>query len=110
MIDVERLGAWMDEAGLAGKGEPIDHRYVSGGSQNEIYEIRRGDLHGVAHPAKLLRRAMPRGYPARSGGIIEALDGTDVLHTAAVAVCTDPAGWGARSHLMASSRADRRWA
>jgi hypothetical protein len=42
-IDVDgRLATWMDAAGL-GVGAPIEHRYVSGGSQNEIYEIRRGD-------------------------------------------------------------------
>ena len=45
VIDIERLGAWMDGVGLAGKGEPIEHRYLSGGTQNEIYEIRRGELH-----------------------------------------------------------------
>jgi hypothetical protein len=36
VLDVERLGAWMDSVGLSGAGEPIQHRYISGGSQNEI--------------------------------------------------------------------------
>ena len=100
MIDVERLGAWMDEVALPGKGEPIEHRYVSGGSQNEIYEIRRGDLHGAM-------RIPPASAPAardegilREWRIIEALDGTDVPHTAAVAVCTDPAVLGRTFYLM----------
>ena len=44
-MDLERLATWMDGVGLQGTGEPIESRYVSGGSQNEIYEIRRGDLH-----------------------------------------------------------------
>ncbi|HEV3451348.1 MAG TPA: acyl-CoA dehydrogenase, partial [Acidimicrobiia bacterium] len=43
MMDFDRLASWMDENGLPGKGEPIDHRFLSGGSQNEIYEIRRGE-------------------------------------------------------------------
>ena len=47
MIDIDRLATWMDDVGLPGKGEPIEHSYVSGGSQNEIYEIRRGELHGA---------------------------------------------------------------
>ncbi len=47
-IDVERLGAWMDTVALPGQGEPIEQRYLSGGSQNEIYELRRGDLHCIA--------------------------------------------------------------
>jgi hypothetical protein len=37
----DRLAAWMDSAGL-GAG-PLKSRYISGGSQNEIYEITRGD-------------------------------------------------------------------
>ena len=47
MIDIDRLAKWMDDEGLAGQGEPIEHRYISGGSQNEIYEVRRGDLRGA---------------------------------------------------------------
>jgi len=42
VLDTSRLATWMDGAGLPGKGEPVESRYISGGSQNEIYEIRRG--------------------------------------------------------------------
>jgi aminoglycoside phosphotransferase (APT) family kinase protein len=100
VIDVEQLGAWMDEVALPGKGEPIEHRYVSGGSQNEIYEIRRGELHCA------LRIPPPPAPATRDEGIvrewriIEALDGSDVPHTEAVAVCTDPAVLGRTFYLM----------
>jgi aminoglycoside phosphotransferase (APT) family kinase protein len=100
VIDVERLGAWMDEVELPGTGEPIEHRYVSGGSQNEIYELQRGDLHCAL-------RVPPTSAPAprddgivREWRIIEALDGTDVPHTAAVALCTDRAVLGRTFYLM----------
>ncbi|WP_018502352.1 phosphotransferase family protein [Parafrankia discariae] len=100
MIDIERLATWMDEAGLAGKGEPIEHRYVSGGTQNEIYEIRRGDLHGAL-------RIPPAGAPAsrdagilREWRIIEALDGTDVPHTAAIGMCEDASVLGRSFYIM----------
>jgi aminoglycoside phosphotransferase (APT) family kinase protein len=99
-IDLEQLGEWMDGAALAGKGEPIEHRFISGGSQNEIYEIRRGELHGA------LRIPPPSAPASRDEGIvrewriIEALDGTDVPHTAAIAVCTDPAVLGRTFYLM----------
>ena len=99
-IDVERLGTWMDGEGLPGKGEPIEHRYISGGSQNDIYEIRRGDLHCAI-------RIPPPSAPAprddgivREWRIIEALNGTDVPHTDAVAVCTDPSVLGRTFYLM----------
>jgi aminoglycoside phosphotransferase (APT) family kinase protein len=79
----------MDSRGL-GAGAPLEHRYISGGSQNEIYELRRGDLHCAM-------RIPPPSAPAprdegilREWRIIEALDGTDVPCPSAVAVCTDP--------------------
>ena len=89
----------MDTQGL-GVGAPIEHRYISGGSQNEIYEIRRGDLHGA------IRIPPPTAGPDRDEGIvrewriIEALDGTDVPHTEAIAVCDDPSVLGRTFYLM----------
>src|SRR6059058_5843792 len=46
MIDTDKLATWMDEKGLA-VGEPIEAELVAGGTQNEIYGIRRGDVHGA---------------------------------------------------------------
>jgi aminoglycoside phosphotransferase (APT) family kinase protein len=99
VIDVDRLATWMDGVGLA-KGEPVEHRFISGGTQNEIYEIRRGDLHGAL-------RIPPPAAPAprdegivREWRIIEALGGTDVPHTEALAVCTDLAVLGRTFYLM----------
>ena len=90
----------MDDIGLPGKGEPLEQRFISGGSQNEIYELRRGDLHCVM-------RIPPPGAPAdrdagivREWRIIEALDGTDVPHTKAVAVCEDKSVLGRTFYLM----------
>lgn len=100
MIDLEKLARWMDDEGLPGKGEPLEHRYISGGSQNEIYELRRGDLHCAM-------RIPPASAPAdrdngifREWRIIDALTGTDVPHTEAVAVCTDKDVLGRTFYLM----------
>jgi aminoglycoside phosphotransferase (APT) family kinase protein len=100
MMDFDRLASWMDENGLPGKGEPIDHRFLSGGSQNEIYEIRRGEDSCVI-------RIPPPSAPAtrdegirREWRIIEALDGTDVPHTPAVAMCEDTSVLGRPFYLM----------
>ncbi len=100
MIDIDRLATWMDGIGLAGKGEPLEHRFISGGSQNEIYELRRGDLHCVI-------RLPPPGAPAdrdqgilREWRIVEALDGTDVPHTPAVAACEQASVLGRPFYLM----------
>jgi aminoglycoside phosphotransferase (APT) family kinase protein len=100
VIDFDKLAAWMDDQGFDGKGEPLEHSFVSGGSPNEIYELRRGDFHGVI-------RIPPAAAPAdrdkgiiREWRIIEALDGTEVPHTAAIGVCEDPDVLGRTFYLM----------
>jgi aminoglycoside phosphotransferase (APT) family kinase protein len=99
VIDVDRLASWMDDRGLA-PGEPVETAFVSGGTQNEIYEIRRGDLHAAL-------RIPPPSAPAprdegilREWRIIDALGGTDVPHTPAIAVCEDPGVLGRTFYLM----------
>jgi aminoglycoside phosphotransferase (APT) family kinase protein len=114
VINAERLADWMDGIGLPGKGEPIRLRFVSGGTQNEIYEVRRGDLHCAL---RIPPAAAPVNRDAgifREWRIIEALDGTDVPHTEAIAVCTDPAVLGRTFYLMGfvagwSPMDHRRW-
>jgi aminoglycoside phosphotransferase (APT) family kinase protein len=100
VIDLDRLAGWMDDEGLPGKGESVEHRFIAGGSQNEIYEIRRGELHGA------LRIPPPSAPASRDEGIwrewriIEALDGTDVPHTAAIAACRETEVLGRAFYLM----------
>ncbi len=100
MIDLDRLIPWMDDNGLPGKGEPIDQRYVSGGSQNEIYEIRRGDLHAALRIPPTTAPSSRDDGIIREWRIIEALDGTDVPHTPAIAACADPSVLGRTFYLM----------
>ncbi len=100
LIDVERLGAWMDREGLDGGGLVPTAEFISGGSQNEIFDIRRGEFRAA------LRRPPKNPPPGRDEGIlrewriIEALAGTDVPHTEAIAVCTDDSVLGCTFYLM----------
>jgi aminoglycoside phosphotransferase (APT) family kinase protein len=100
LIDHDRLAAWMDGAGVPGAGEPLETRLITGGSQNETFEIRRGGLHCA------LRRPPRNPPPGRDEGIVRewriiaALDGTDVPHTEAIAVCDDPSVLGGAFYLM----------
>jgi aminoglycoside phosphotransferase (APT) family kinase protein len=93
------LTAWLDTQGL-GAGAPLESRFLSGGSQNEIFEITRGDLRAV------LRIPPASAGPDRDQGIvreyriIEALDGTDVPHTEAIALCEDKSVLGRTFYLM----------
>lgn len=99
-LDTARLAAWMDAAGLPGSGAPLHARFLSGGTQNVIYELTRGD-------ARCVLRMPPTGAPPdrdagilREWRIIAALDGSDVPHTAAIAVCEDAAVLGRPFYLM----------
>jgi hypothetical protein len=62
-----KLTAWLDSQGL-GVGAPLEHRYISGGSQNEIYELRRGDLHGAMRIPPTTRRPRRTTASCASGG------------------------------------------
>lgn len=100
MIDTERLATWMDGMGLPGKGAPLEARFLSGGTQNEIYEITRDD-------ESVVIRIPPPHAPAnrdegilREWRIIQALDGTDVPHTRAIAACEDTSVLGRPFYLM----------
>ncbi|KWX66964.1 phosphotransferase family protein [Mycobacterium sp. NAZ190054] len=103
-------------ADLPGEGESLQTRILSGGTQNVIYELRRGEHSCV------LRMPPPDAPPDRDKGIlrewriIEALDGTDVPHTEAIAVCPDPDVLGRPFYLMGFVEGwspmdleDRRW-
>ena len=100
MIDIHRLGRWMDDQGLPGRGEAIEHRMLSGGTQNEIYEISRASL-------RCAMRIPPPSAPAdrdagilREWRIIEALAGTGVPCPGAVALCADSSVVGRPFYLM----------
>jgi aminoglycoside phosphotransferase (APT) family kinase protein len=99
LVDPVRLAGWMDEQGLPGAGVP-ELAFIMGGSQNEIYSVRRGGAHyvlrrppGVVPPGR--NKTMLREYR-----VLSALNGTDVPHAHAVAVCEDESLMGSTFYLM----------
>lgn len=98
--DRARLGAWMDRAGLPGAGAPVELAQLSGGAQNEIYAVTRGEHRCV------LRIPPVAAPPDRDRGILRewritaALDGTEVPHARGLAVCEDPSVLGRAFYLM----------
>jgi aminoglycoside phosphotransferase (APT) family kinase protein len=100
LVDVDALTRWMDARDLPGSGEPMEVTFISGGSSNEIFEIRRGENRvALRRPPRIVpegrNKTMLREYR-----VLEALNGTDVPHPEAVAVCDDPSVIGACFYLM----------
>ena len=99
-IDTGALARWMDQQGLPGAGLPVQQGYISGGSQNEIFEIRRGDLRcALRKPPTTAPQPRDEGI-LREWRIIDALTGSDVPHTEAIAVCADASVLGRPFYLM----------
>jgi aminoglycoside phosphotransferase (APT) family kinase protein len=100
VIDVDSLSAWLDQSGLPGEGEPLQHSYVSGGAQNDIFEIVRGDLHAAIRIPPATAPASRDEGILREWRIIDALEGTDVPHPKAIRVCADKSVLGRAFYLM----------
>jgi aminoglycoside phosphotransferase (APT) family kinase protein len=89
LLDVGRLAPWMDDNGVPGKGESLVAEPIAGGASNEIFRIMRGD-------ADMVLRRPPRNVPPgrnetmlREFRVLSALEGSDVPHAPAIAVCED---------------------
>ncbi len=85
MLDAGVLGRWLDANGAPGDGEEPVLEQLSGGSQNTLYLIHRGDERMV------LRMPGARADAARIDGLlreirlVRALRGTDVPHAELIA-------------------------
>ena len=99
LVDFGRLGAWMDDQGLA-RG-PIESIVpLTGGSQNVLVKFRRGGRDFV------IRR--PPLHPTRNGSetmrrearVLGALADSDVPHARLIAGCGDEDVIGAAFYLM----------
>ncbi|GAB2483179.1 phosphotransferase family protein [Jatrophihabitans fulvus] len=99
-LDVDALQRWLDTLELPDAGTPVGVDYISGGSQNEIFAITRGDQRWA------LRKPPQNAVAARDNGILrewqilDALTGTDVPHASAVAHCADPSVLGRPFYVM----------
>jgi len=100
LANTESLARWLDDQGIA-PGERVETSYISGGTSNDIYGIRRGGL------SMVLRKPPEKVPPGRNETmlreyrVLKALNGTDVPHPEAIAVCDDTSVLGSCFYLMA---------
>lgn len=98
-INTAKLTEWMDAEGLE-VGAPVEVGYISGGSQNDIYEVTRGDIHAALRIPPLTAPAARDEGIMREWRIIDALRGSDIPHTPAIAACSDQSVLGRAFYLM----------
>ena len=83
--DTDVLGRWLDAKSTPGQGEEPRLELLTGGSQNTLYLVHRGDQRMV------LRMPGPRADAARLDGLlreirlVRGLAGTDVPHAELIA-------------------------
>jgi len=83
--DPERLARWLDTQQAPGHGEPVDVQPLTGGSQNQLYLITRGeDTMVLRMPGRTANAARLDGL-RREIRLLRALAGTDVPHAEIIA-------------------------
>ncbi|MFJ9360528.1 phosphotransferase family protein [Streptomyces mirabilis] len=98
-MNIESLARWLDGQDIA-PGEPVEVSLISGGTSNDIFDIRRGERRMV------LRKPPEKVPPGRNETmlrefrVLNALGGTEVPHPEAIAVCDDTDVIGSCFYLM----------
>ena len=101
LVDVARLGAWLDDLGLE-IGEPIVITPLTSGRSNAMFTIERGGSRWVLRRPALVAIERADEGMRREFRILEALDGSDVAHPETVALCEDRTVLGCTFFLMRS--------
>jgi len=100
LLDLERLGAWLDSVGLA-PGRPISTRRLTTGRSNEMFELERGDHHVMLRRPSGVALARADEGMRRECTVLRALDVTPVPHPRVIAMCDDPSVLGCVFYVMA---------
>lgn len=84
-IDAHRLSRWLDERDVPGQGELPTLQRMSGGSQNALYRIERGDRRMVMRMPGDRADKRRLDELLREIRLVRALKGTDVPHAELIA-------------------------
>jgi aminoglycoside phosphotransferase (APT) family kinase protein len=98
-VDLERLGAWMDDQGLP-PGPITNVEALGGGTQNILLRFTRGgETYVLRHPPPHKRKNSDETM-RREARVLAALAGSDVPHPALIAACGDVDVLGSAFYLM----------
>ena len=84
-IDAGRLGRWLDRNHAPGHGEQPDLKQLTGGSQNSLYLVTRGDSRMVLRMPGARADEKRLNELLREIRLVRALKGTDVPHAELIA-------------------------
>ncbi len=84
-IDADRLGQWLDRHHAPGHGERPDLKQLTGGSQNTLYLVKRGDTRMVLRMPGARADEKRLNELLREIRLVRALKGTDVPHAELIA-------------------------
>ncbi len=99
LVDLDRLAAFLDDAGLE-TGKPLSVAPLGGGASNAMFLVDRGEGHWVLRrPSRVALERANEGM-RREYRLLAGLGGTDVPHPAVVALCDDHEVLGCTFYLM----------
>ena len=99
LVEIGRLGSWLDGLGLH-VAEPITVTPLTSGRSNAMFTIERGSAHWVLRRPALVAIERADDGMRREYRILDALAGSDVPHPATVALCEDHNVLGCTFFLM----------
>jgi len=101
LLDVDRLNDWIVTSDAPGQGPVSVVRKLEGGSQNNIFLLKRGELEMVLRRPPAHLRGNSNETMLREARVLGAIAGSPVPHPELYAVCPDTDVIGACFYLMA---------
>jgi len=101
LLNWANLDAWIEANPLPGSGPATSVEKLTGGSQNNLFLISRGNDRFVLRRPPLHPRANSNETMRREARVLAALTGSSVPHPAFYAVCDDHAVIGVSFYAMA---------
>ncbi|PAU86064.1 phosphotransferase family protein [Pseudomonas sp. WN033] len=100
LLDWPALNDWLMAGSLPGSGPVTGVEQLTGGSQNNLFLLQRGDQHFVLRRPPRHLRPTSNQTMLREARVLGALAGSDVPHPALLGLCDDLSVIGVNFFLM----------